>query len=412
MARKLFNPRQRAQTTNESMSQPTTSTDASAQSDLQPLGQVSAKTSNNTPKRSNTLTIDVARSHQLDDHSTCSSNAPSRPRTSQGPEETHLEEEMIGIALGSPTTAWGMGYVASIPATMTDMSDTETDQHSTEKSNAPALRRKPSKWKKFGDLFKPKAATVPAAPADTPFYQVKINDQAMLPARYPDFIKNHNTSDNTQNQAVQRTRSDAQKGQTRFKKHAKLTKGQSPPPQKHWGGMSEEPAQVTAERDPPPTNFLGVDIPDVELERYSVMFGSLLGKNPSPTLLARRSRTLDQLKTQEEEGNLEVCTENRCKDMALTSSRISASLSLDEPLLPRQVNHRSLYFLQLLPRKRRSLWETTAYLTGPRLLLRYRALPRYVEHTPVHSWTTTQNHPPTTQIIMREPSLKFLFCRP
>lgn len=322
MARKLFNPRQRAHTTNESVPQPTTFTDAFARSDLQPLGQVSAEISSNTAKRSNTLTVDVARSPQHDGHSTRSSNAPSRPQTSQGPEETHLAEEMIGIALGSPTAAWGMGFVASIPGTMTDMSDTETDQHSTEKSNAPALRRKPSKWKKLGDLFKPKATTVPAVPADTPFYHVKINDQAMLPARYPDFIKDHNTGDSTQNQTVQCTRSDAQKAKTRSpKKHAKLTKGQSPPPQKHWGGMSEEPAQVTAERDPPPTNFLGVDIPDVELERYSVMFGSLLGKYPSPTLLARRSRTLDQLNVQEEERNDEVCTENHGKDMRLPLPR-------------------------------------------------------------------------------------------
>lgn len=38
--------------------------------------------------------------------------------------------------------------------------------------------------------------------------------------------------------------------------------------------------------------FLEVDLPDVQMERYSVMFAGLFGQG-KPALLARRSKTLD-----------------------------------------------------------------------------------------------------------------------
>ncbi|EEY19056.1 conserved hypothetical protein [Verticillium alfalfae VaMs.102] len=45
--------------------------------------------------------------------------------------------------------------------------------------------------------------------------------------------------------------------------------------------------------------FLDVEIPDIKMERYSVMFGNLLQNNPSSSsaLLARRQATLDKLRT-------------------------------------------------------------------------------------------------------------------
>ena len=42
--------------------------------------------------------------------------------------------------------------------------------------------------------------------------------------------------------------------------------------------------------------LLNVDIPDVQMERYSVMFSNVMNKNQRPPLLARRSRTLDNLR--------------------------------------------------------------------------------------------------------------------
>lgn len=49
---------------------------------------------------------------------------------------------------------------------------------------------------------------------------------------------------------------------------------------------------------PPASGLLNVDIPDSNMERYSVMFGDVLKKNHSASsLLARRQATLDKLKT-------------------------------------------------------------------------------------------------------------------
>jgi len=51
-----------------------------------------------------------------------------------------------------------------------------------------------------------------------------------------------------------------------------------------------------------PQGLLDVDIPTIQMERYSIMFGSVLQKNPptaagASSLLARRQATLDKLKT-------------------------------------------------------------------------------------------------------------------
>jgi hypothetical protein len=42
--------------------------------------------------------------------------------------------------------------------------------------------------------------------------------------------------------------------------------------------------------------LLEIDIPDVQMERYSVMFSQVMNKNQRPSLLARRSKTLDNLR--------------------------------------------------------------------------------------------------------------------
>jgi hypothetical protein len=44
------------------------------------------------------------------------------------------------------------------------------------------------------------------------------------------------------------------------------------------------------------SRLLEIDIPDVQMERYSVMFSQVMKKNQRPSLLARRSKTLDNLR--------------------------------------------------------------------------------------------------------------------
>jgi hypothetical protein len=60
---------------------------------------------------------------------------------------------------------------------------------------------------------------------------------------------------------------------------------------------SEAGLRQHREEKVPPITFLDVEIPDVRMERYSVMFSGLLGPQNSSSLLARRQATLDKLKT-------------------------------------------------------------------------------------------------------------------
>lgn len=41
---------------------------------------------------------------------------------------------------------------------------------------------------------------------------------------------------------------------------------------------------------------LDVKIPDIQMERYSVMFSKVMDRNQRPSLLARRAKTLDSLR--------------------------------------------------------------------------------------------------------------------
>jgi hypothetical protein len=58
--------------------------------------------------------------------------------------------------------------------------------------------------------------------------------------------------------------------------------------------------------------FLQIDIPDVQLERYSVMFGGVLNQN-EPSLLKRRSKTLEDVRI----PKLDVCILICCATMFL-----------------------------------------------------------------------------------------------
>ncbi|KAL1954518.1 hypothetical protein VTO42DRAFT_1078 [Malbranchea cinnamomea] len=329
MARKLFASRPRANTTNESISRPTlTFTDAAARLDLQPLHQVSAHKAaaeNARPKRSLTV-VDRARSHRQDVEGLTNMENPCfRPRTSPAPEDRRSqEEEVIGIALGSPTAAWGHPCMASKSTIATHMSDNEGDKMRTSNAGSNsvphALKRKPSKWKKFGDLFKTK--NPPPLPEGMPFYQVQVNDQPLLPSRYPDFAMGFQFGwDYGAPHATQPSRQHSRKEkESKPRKHAKLVKERSP--RKHRGALTQEPRHVTKteRQEPAPLNLLNVDIPDVELERYSVMFGGILGKSQSQTLLDRRSKTLDKLKTHKEGEETRLALQRSATSPAPTKS--------------------------------------------------------------------------------------------
>ncbi|KAL4995626.1 hypothetical protein BDV10DRAFT_174262 [Aspergillus recurvatus] len=177
--------------------------------------------------------------------------------------DTHLgvDESMIGIALGSPRLLEHYNIASQMQRVPPPTPPEE------ERPISP-LQRKPSKWKKIGGLFKAKNAV--AANANKPFYQVHA------PGDGPSQESTHSIDYKSRRRADTKT------------VPIKNTEV--------WPCLASETETLAHQQEskPNPGSFLQVEIPQVEMERYSVMFGGLLN-NDQPSLLARRSKTLDNL---------------------------------------------------------------------------------------------------------------------
>ncbi|KAK2865336.1 hypothetical protein FQN49_003673 [Arthroderma sp. PD_2] len=330
-------------------------------------------TSRREPRRSNTV-ANRGRSSTAHTSKRLSPVADKRPSAHDGPGRSlHPNNdprwnEMIGVALSSPTvdlfpvpprtktaptntkrsasacpskrdTLYGSRAQPRSSAAPRTGSSTISNSVSARKS----LERKPSKWKKFGGLFRGKPAE---SPPNEFFYQVQVNDKPLRPAKSPNFQPqvftgnqypsnsldpvNSTTSLDSRTQArhahhrhqrqctannsdpvtrppldLCRTSEKPQSSsespkQSRKRTPAKLIKNAEI--RKYWNTTSDEPESApdllqTSKTSSP---FLSVDIPSIEMERYSVMFGGLID-NPSPSLLARRSRALNKLKIPDRE---------------------------------------------------------------------------------------------------------------
>ncbi|KKK25652.1 hypothetical protein ARAM_003853 [Aspergillus rambellii] len=159
---------------------------------------------------------------------------------------------MIGIALGGP----GLGE----PESMTAQTQQSPPPPVPEGEDPQALLRKSSKWRKIGGLFKAKSAM--AANVNKPFYQVRTGND------WPLQDSSSHSVDLKSRPAVETQRSPVQNTEA-------------------WPCLVPE-----SEPHAPPGPLLQVEIPNVEMERYSVMFGGLLQKG-QPSSWNRRSRTLD-----------------------------------------------------------------------------------------------------------------------
>lgn len=157
----------------------------------------------------------------------------------------------IGIALGSPSMV--------PPPQYPPMARLEKEEVTSPSS----LRRKPSKWRKFGELLKARQPEVKQTREG--FYQL---DTKECQAGNGSGSQHHPSRINVpfdQRESVKRS--------------PQISGRQDDTLQRSAGGGA----------------LLKVDIPAVQMERYSVMFRSVLGEKPSSSLLARRSKALDQL---------------------------------------------------------------------------------------------------------------------
>ncbi|KAJ5594720.1 uncharacterized protein N7459_000928 [Penicillium hispanicum] len=182
---------------------------------------------------------------------------PTSARSARSP----IGQHSIGVALGSP----GMGDAqGSLPPPRFDSSI--FDHYRTDQSPQPP---KSSKWRKIGGLFRAKNALASPMQQSREGQSKASLSQDKLTGSPPKPAPRRGSTEEWPkievDNAPQRSR--------KFSLPRKTTKEKS-----NNGPM------------------LDVDIPDVQMERYSVMFSSVMTKNQRPSLLARRSKTLDNLR--------------------------------------------------------------------------------------------------------------------
>lgn len=178
---------------------------------------------------------------------------------------------MIGIALGSP------GMLKSQESLPPPRFNTSIFAQPQKEQTLPS--RKASKWKKIGGLFKAKSALA------SPTNDSRLEQQERS---------------TTQAKPTASDRKPAQrKGSTeewpRIDADPQTTSSNTSSPQRNrnFSVSGREPSKATTVKE---GLRLDVSIPDVQMERYSVMFSNVMNMNQRPSLLARRSKTLDNLR--------------------------------------------------------------------------------------------------------------------
>ena len=218
-------------------------------------------------------------------------------------ESTVMAEPMnIGMALGSPTHQPVEGprgnqnvQFESISRVHSpeDMEDNWVNASATPKPRA-------TKWKILGSLFG--GGKKHTGTPTTPFYQVQPEEvnQPVLEPNYINFPSPPPTAEEKPQKTRRRGRTNSER---KINKNSGIKRSNTVPQNATLDFDSDETRK--GEKVPPPRimldggPMLNIDIPTVKMERYSVMFGSVLKPNNSNTsaLLARRQATLEKLKT-------------------------------------------------------------------------------------------------------------------
>ncbi|KAI9679018.1 MAG: hypothetical protein M1829_001688 [Trizodia sp. TS-e1964] len=177
----------------------------------------------------------------------------------------------------------------------------------------PLPKQKQSKWKILGGLFGKKNHRRPT-PA---FYQLQAQNPAENPS--PPIVRKRSLAQSPSALTTSLPRKKSSAGRpplpskdnnnTLERSDSVLTNPHSPDSEKDTASLEKfEFARISSEKP-----IIKVDIPNVSMERYSVMFGSLLKSNQEPalpqppqpvSLLARRQARLEKLKTIEDDAEL------------------------------------------------------------------------------------------------------------
>ena len=202
-------------------------------------------------------------------------NIPAPEAASTVPDKG-LNDSMIGIALGSPRLVESQNI-------MSQMQEKAIQAKSTapKASKQQAMQRKPSKWRKIGGLFRAKTAMTPAK---QPFYQVRLSTE--WPSQGSTHSIDYQFRPNESKSHIQCALETNPISNTEV--WPCLASGQA---QQSDGGQS---LRRGAKQAGDTESLLAVDIPDIQMERYSVMFSGLLTREPSSR--KRRSKTLEDVR--------------------------------------------------------------------------------------------------------------------
>lgn len=216
----------------------------------------------------------------------------------------NVENAEIGMALGSPSRQPNT-WQSSPPFESTTRSWSPEEQ-----ANALApSRQKSRRWKLLGGLFSGNKRQCTTAEPQ-PFYHLQPESivQTMEARNYVNFADATMLHDKPTEKSVNRSRAYSERKNVLAKPD--MRRANTVPV--HFDSQGPEREQmitphITLDGGPVSQQvsnqgglMLNVDIPSVEMERYSVMFGSVLQKPTAMTsssLLARRQATLEKLKT-------------------------------------------------------------------------------------------------------------------
>ncbi|KAL6718329.1 hypothetical protein ACLMJK_004418 [Lecanora helva] len=248
------------------------------------------------------------------------------------------DETVIGLALGSPgqsprVTALpqfdnrdaGVSHDAAVPDNRNSVKPPQRGLGITTEigSGGQAVKRKSSKWKSISSFFGKRRSANPG-PEGSTFYQLdKIPEQ--------ESTKLHATRDQVENPSLRRKRADSSKtgtdssqsttkgeGAGLFRRTSSRRKGQQrrkigeldPEMSRLHNALSTQgepedpqlpPVPSTAVASTPAAPLLQVDIPNIEMDRYSVMFRDVLrtpgSRSPyrrTPLSTPRRARSAER----------------------------------------------------------------------------------------------------------------------
>lgn len=205
----------------------------------------------------------------------------------------------IGMALGSPSHAPAAWQEHSVEAYIRHESPDQMDSSVDGSWENPQLKYKPSRWKILGGIFGGGKKTQPA------FYQLQPDGPQRVVEPDVDHVQ-----EPASNEKRPKSRGRGWSNSTRRKNKPEMSRSNTLPAFDMNGGREATATpEITLEGGPLIENasrfaqkgagLLDVDIPSIQMERYSIMFSGVLQKpqQTSSSLLARRQATLDKLKT-------------------------------------------------------------------------------------------------------------------